>query len=472
MLIPLILSGGSGTRLWPVSREAHPKPFIKLADGRSLLQRTVDRLALLEGVEEVITVTNREHFFVTRDEYASGATSYRHFFVLEPCARNTAPAVAVGALAALSRHGPEAMVLVLPADHLVEDEPAFAAAVRAAVPLAAQGALVTFGLRPAYPETGFGYIERGEPIPGTTAFVVARFTEKPSAQVATSMVESGRYYWNAGMFCFRAAGFLEELAQHAPQVLEGASRCWEAAQIKENRAELPEDLFSLLPDISIDYAVMEKSARVAVLPAAFGWSDVGSWKAVSALVEADDSGNRAQGECLFVDSENCYVQSSGRMVAAVGVNGLVIVDTPDALLVADQEHLQDVKKVAQRLKLANHETYKLHKTVLRPWGSYTVLEEGPGFKIKRIVVKPGASLSLQMHYHRSEHWVVVSGTAKVVNGEQELLVRTNESTFIRAGHRHRLENPGRLDLVMIEVQSGSYLGEDDIVRFDDRYGRS
>ena len=472
MLIPLILSGGSGMRLWPVSREAHPKPFIKLTDGRSLLQKTLDRLALLDGIGEVITVTNREHFFVTRDEYAAGGAAYRHFFVLEPCARNTAPAVAVGALAAVSRHGPEAMLLVLPADHLVEDEPAFAAAVRAALPLAAQGALVTFGLRPDYPETGFGYIERGQPIPGTAGFAVARFTEKPSAEVAASMVESGRYYWNAGMFCFQAAGFLEEMAQHAPEVLAGASECWQAAQVKDDRAELPADLFAALPDISIDYAIMEKSARVAVLPAAFGWSDVGSWKAVSALVKADAAGNRAQGECLFVDSENCYVQSSGRIVAAVGVNGLVIVDTPDALLVADQGHLQDVKKVAQRLKLANHETYKLHKTVLRPWGTYTVLEEGPGFKIKRIVVKPGASLSLQMHYHRSEHWVVVSGTAKVVNGEQELLVRTNESTFIRAGHRHRLENPGRLDLVMIEVQSGNYLGEDDIVRFDDRYGRT
>ena len=472
MLIPLILSGGSGMRLWPVSREAHPKPFIKLADGRSLLQKTLDRLALLEDTGEVITVTNREYFFVTRDEYAAGGGPYRHFFVLEPCARNTAPAVAVGALAAVSRHGPEAMLLVLPADHLVEDEPAFAAAVRAALPLAAQGALVTFGLRPEYPETGFGYIERGQPIGGTSGFTVARFTEKPSAEAASSMVESGRYYWNAGIFCFQASTFLEEMAQHAPEVLAGASECWQAAQIKDNRAELPADRFATLPDISIDYALMEKSAHVAVLPAAFGWSDVGSWKAVSDLVKADESGNRVQGECLFVDSEECYVQSSGRMVAVVGVKGVVIVDTPDALLVADQAHLQDVKKVAQRLKLANHETYKLHKTVMRPWGTYTVLEEGPGFKIKRIVVKPGASLSLQMHYHRSEHWVVVSGTAKVVNGEQEMLVRTNESTFIRAGHRHRLENPGRLDLVMIEVQSGSYLGEDDIVRFDDRYGRT
>jgi len=471
MLIPLILSGGSGTRLWPVSREAHPKPFIRLADGRSLLQKTIDRLGVLNGIAEVITVTNREHFFATRDEYASGGTSHRHFFVLEPCARNTAPAIAAGALAAIARHGPEAMLLVLPADHLVLDELAFAAAVADALPLAERDALVTFGIHPDYPETGFGYIERGEAIPGTSGFAVARFTEKPSAELAADMVRSGRYFWNAGMFCFRAAAFLAELAQHAPEVMEGATQCWDAAEAKEGRAELPGEAFASLPDISVDYAVMEKSARVAVLPAAFGWSDVGSWKAVSALLNPDDAGNRAQGECMFVDSENCYVQSSGRMVAAVGVDNLVIVDTPDALLVADQEHLQDVKKVAQRLKLANHETYKLHKTVLRPWGSYTVLEEGPGFKIKRIVVKPGGSLSLQMHYHRSEHWVVVSGTAKVVNGEQELLVRTNESTFISSGHKHRLENPGKVDLVLIEVQSGSYLGEDDIVRFEDRYGR-
>ena len=471
MLIPLILSGGSGTRLWPVSREAHPKPFIQLADGRSLLQKTVDRLAPLDGIAEVITVTNRDHYFVTRDEYVAGGAPYRHFFVLEPSARNTAPALAAGALAAADRHGPEALLLVLPADHLVDDANAFAATVSAALPLAEAGALVTFGIQPTYPETGFGYIERGAPIAGSKGFQVARFTEKPSADAAAAMVDSGRFYWNAGMFCFRVATLLEELALHAPEVLERAKRCWQAAEIKDNRADLPQDLFAELPDISIDYAVMEKSTRVAVVPADFGWSDIGSWKAVSDLVAPDASGNRTQGESLFVDSENCYVQSSGRMVAAVGVNDLVIVDTPDALLVAHRNSVQDVKKVAQRLKLANHETYKLHRTVLRPWGSYTVLEEGPGFKIKRIVVKPGASLSLQMHYHRSEHWVVVSGTAKVVNGEKELLVRTNESTFIPAGHRHRLENPGKLDLVMIEVQSGGYLGEDDIVRFEDQYGR-
>jgi mannose-1-phosphate guanylyltransferase / mannose-6-phosphate isomerase len=471
MLIPLILSGGSGTRLWPVSREAHPKPFIKLADGRSLLQKTLDRLIPLEGISEVITVTNRDHFFVTRDEYAAGGTPHKHFFVLEPNARNTAPAVACGALAAIARHGPEVTLLVLPADHLVDDVQSFATTVREAEQLAGAGLLVTYGIRPTYPETGFGYIERGEPIAGTAGYRVARFTEKPSTEVAVAMLESGHYYWNSGMFCFRAATLLEEMGAHAPQVLDGAKACWEAAQIKDDRGNLPQEQFAVIPDISIDYAVMEKSTRVAVVPARFGWSDVGSWKAVSDLVAADDAGNRAQGESLFVDSRNCYVQSSGRMVAAVGVDNLMIVDTPDALLVAHSDHLQDVKKVAQRLKLANHETHKLHRTVLRPWGTYTVLEEGPGFKIKRIVVKSGASLSLQMHYHRSEHWVVVSGTAMVVNGDQELMVRTNESTFIRAGHRHRLANPGKVDLVMIEVQSGSYLGEDDIVRFEDKYGR-
>jgi len=471
MLIPLILSGGSGTRLWPVSRQAHPKPFIKLADGRSLLQKTVDRLADVEDIPEIITVTNREHFFVTRDEYATVGAAYRHLLVLEPSARNTAPAVAIGTLAALARHGNDATVLVLPADHLVEDHAAFAATVADACILAEEDLLVTFGIKPTYPETGFGYIERGEPVPGTAGFRVARFTEKPEAEVAAQMLASGRFYWNSGMFCFRASAFLEELAQHVPEIAEQARRCWDAARVEGERVDLSPDLFDALPDISIDYAVMEKSDRVAMVPAAFGWSDIGSWTAVSALVEADASGNRAQGECMFVDSANCYVQSSGRIVAAVGLDGVMIVDTPDALLVAHHDHVQDVKKVAQQLRLANHETYKLHRTVLRPWGSYTVLEEGPGFKIKRIVVKPGSALSLQMHYHRSEHWVVVSGTAMVTNGEEQMLVRTNESTFIPAGHKHRLENPGKLDLVMIEVQSGGYLGEDDIVRFEDKYGR-
>jgi len=471
MLIPLILSGGSGTRLWPVSREAYPKPFIKMPDGRSLLQKTLDRLQALGDLTEVVTVTNREHFFATRDEYNGAGHDFRHFFVLEPCARNTAPAVAVGVLAIAARHGAEAVVLVLPADHLVPDAEAFAKSEGKAEALAEDGNLVTFGIAPAYPETGFGYIERGAAIEGSDGYRVARFTEKPSLEAAQQMIASGRYYWNSGMFCFRAGTFLQELARLAPEIYTGAAQCWDAIAPKEDHVHLSQEIFSKIPDISIDYAVMEKSDRVAVVPASFGWSDVGSWKAVSELTAADKSGNRALGEALFVDSSNCYVQSDSRLVAAVGVDRLMIVDTPDALLVAHQDHVQDVKRVAQRLKLTQHPTHLLHRTVVRPWGTYTVLEEGKGFKIKRIVVKPGGTLSLQMHYHRSEHWIVVSGTAKVVNGEQEILVRTNESTFIPAGHKHRLENPGRVDLVMIEVQSGSYLEEDDIVRFEDRYGR-
>jgi mannose-1-phosphate guanylyltransferase/mannose-6-phosphate isomerase len=472
MLIPLILSGGSGTRLWPVSREAYPKPFIKLPDGQSLLQKTLSRLQPLGPLPEVITVTNREHFFATRDEYRRSGLEVPHFFVLEPCARNTAPAVAIGAMAAIARHGADAMLLVLPADHLVPDADAFARSVQAARTLAEEGALATFGIPPAYPETGFGYIERGEPIAGTEGYRVARFTEKPSLETARSMLESGRFYWNSGMFCFNAQVLLDELAELAPDIHAGARQCGEMLAPKDDHAHLSQEIFSRIPDISIDYAVMEKSRRVAVVPASFQWSDVGSWKAVSDLVAPDKDGNRVQGQAMFVGSRNCYVQSDSRMVAAVGLEDAVIVDTPDALLVAHRDHVQDVKKVAQQLKLARHETYLLHKTVVRPWGTYTVLEEGAGFKIKRIVVKPGASLSLQMHYHRSEHWVVVSGTAKVVNGERELFVRTNESTYIPAGHRHRLENPGKIDLVMIEVQSGNYLGEDDIVRFEDTYGRT
>jgi mannose-1-phosphate guanylyltransferase/mannose-6-phosphate isomerase len=332
--------------------------------------------------------------------------------------------------------------------------------------------VVTFGIQPAYPETGFGYIECGEALDGTTAYRVARFTEKPSPELAQDLIATGRYLWNSGMFCFRIETMLAELEAASPEVLAGAQAAWDAAIVEGDHVKLDRDAFAATPDISIDYGVMEKSARVAVVPASIGWSDVGSWKAVRDLTPADPHGNRAQGDCVFLDSSNCYVQSGSRIVAAVGVDDLVIVDTPDALLVVHEDHVQDVRKVAQQLKVADHDTYKIHRTVIRPWGSYTVLEEGPAFKIKRIVVKPGASLSLQLHYHRSEHWVVVSGTAKAVNGQQEMLVRTNESTFIPAGHRHRLENPGKVDLVMIEVQSGSYLGEDDIVRFDDAYGRA
>jgi mannose-1-phosphate guanylyltransferase len=473
MLIPVILSGGSGTRLWPVSREASPKPFMKVGAGDSLLRRTFDRASALPDVGEVVTVTNREYLFKTRDEY--GRARRTGTFILEPFGRNTAPALLMAALHVAARHGEDAVMAVLPADHLIEDQAAFAGDVAHAVQLAKEGRLVTFGIRPDRPETGFGYVELGAPIAGTGGREVARFVEKPYLELAQKYVESGNYLWNSGMFCFSAGTLLRAFQAHQPALHEAGRACWLAsnnrAEADSHIVEIESDSFAGLADISIDYAVMEKAANVAVVPASFDWSDIGSWSAIHEAVSSDAAGNSVIGEAILVDVKNTYIQCDGRLVAAVGVDNVVIVDTPDALLVADRSRSQDVKKVVEQLKLSRHDLVKVHRTVARPWGTYTVLEEGDGFKIKRIVVKPGQSLSLQMHHHRSEHWVVVSGTASVTNGESTFLVRKNESTYIPAGNRHRLENPGMLDLVMIEVQSGDYLGEDDIVRFQDNYGR-
>ncbi|MBZ0092636.1 MAG: mannose-1-phosphate guanylyltransferase/mannose-6-phosphate isomerase [Sulfuricellaceae bacterium] len=365
--------------------------------------------------------------------------------------------------------------MVLPADHLINDQTAFAGAVAKARILALQEKLVTFGIMPSVPETGFGYVECG-PACGAEAFQVASFVEKPAFEVAQQYVASSKYLWNSGMFCFKAGVFLRELETYAPVIYQGAMHCWQKTKAEIDPAarmiEFDQESFNQLPELSIDYAVMEKSKKVAVVAGRFDWSDIGSWDAVGDLIRPDEAGNSVIGEAVLVDVRNTLIHAGARMVAAVGVENLVIVDTPDALLVADRSRTQDVRKVVQQLKLLQHESYKTHRQVMRPWGSYTLLEEGSGFKIKRIEVKPGGALSLQMHCHRSEHWIVVSGTAKVTNGEKSYLVNTNESTFIPAGHRHRLENPGQLDLIMIEVQSGAYLGEDDIVRFEDNYGRS
>ena len=470
ILIPTILCGGAGSRLWPVSRELHPKPFIRLADGQSLLQKAFLRGAQLPGVTEVLTVTNRELFFKTEEEFrevnpAGVATP----FILEPFGRNTAAAIGAAALQVAKMHGKEVVMLVLAADHLIADQQAFQQAVAKAAELAATGKLVTFGIQPDSPETGYGYIEAD----GNT---VLRFVEKPSLAKAEEYLASGRFLWNSGMFCFSAGAMLQEMEQHCPQVLAATKACVEQSRSAEGKGfaqlELDPDTFGTVPDDSIDYAVMERSDRVAVVPCDIGWSDIGSWTALGDLVEPDANGNRIKGEALLHNSRNCTIQSNDRLVGTVGVEGLIIIDTPDAVLVADKSCAQDVKHIYTALKAKGHEAYKLHRTAHRPWGTYTVLEEGNGFKIKRIEVKPGASLSLQMHHHRSEHWIVVSGMAKVVNGERELFVNTNESTYIPAGHNHRLENPGLLNLVMIEVQSGGYLGEDDIVRFEDNYGRT
>jgi len=478
MIIPVILSGGAGTRLWPVSREGHPKPFIRLADGESLLQKTYRRAAAVASHGEIVTVTNRDYYFQSKDEFAAAKLGQQHaHYILEPFGRNTAPAIAAAALSLRQLHGDDAVMVVIAADHLIQDEAGFVQAASLAAELAQAGHIVTFGIPPSAPETGFGYIECGEHVAGSSAAArVLRFVEKPDAATAAQYLESGRYLWNSGMFCFTVGTILAELEKLAPDVFAPAKICIEASPAQETSSGLMQELeavsFANAPDISIDYAVMERSERVVVIPAAFDWSDIGSWGALQQLVKPDAQDNRALGDAIFVDCRNTFVQSEDRLIAAVGVSDLILIDTPDAVLVVHPDHVQDVKKVVQQLKSTGHDAYKLHRTVSRPWGTYTVLEEGKRFKIKRIVVKPGASLSLQLHHHRSEHWIVVQGMAKVVNGERELYVNTNESTYIPAGHKHRLENPGILDLVMIEVQSGEYLKEDDIVRFADQYGRT
>ncbi|KVR77788.1 MULTISPECIES: mannose-1-phosphate guanylyltransferase/mannose-6-phosphate isomerase [Burkholderia] len=469
-LIPIILCGGAGSRLWPVSREMHPKPFIRLSDGQSLLQKAFLRATGLPGVEQVLTVTNRDLFFKAEDEFREVNTgNVATSFICEPFGRNTAAAIAAAASHVAQVSGPETTMLVLAADHLISDQDAFAKAVDEAVKLAEQGKIVTFGIRPETPETGYGYIE-------ADGNKVLRFVEKPALAKAREYVESGRFLWNSGLFCFTAGAMLRELEAHCPDILRATQACMEASRISEGsgwtQVQLEPKRFGAVPDDSIDYAVMEKSTNVAVVPCTIGWSDIGSWAAISELCKPDGNGNRVEGEALLHDVGNCYLMSNDRIIGAVGVDNLIVIDTPDALLVVNRDRAQDVRHIYSELKARGHEAHKLHRTVHRPWGTYTVLEEGARFKIKRIEVKPGASLSLQMHHHRSEHWIVVSGMAKVVNGDRELFVSTNESTYIPAGHKHRLENPGVVDLVMIEVQSGEYLGEDDIVRFEDVYGRA
>ncbi|MBU9355008.1 mannose-1-phosphate guanylyltransferase/mannose-6-phosphate isomerase [Burkholderia multivorans] len=469
-LIPIILCGGAGSRLWPVSREMHPKPFIRLSDGQSLLQKAFIRATGLPGVEQILTVTNRDLFFKVEDEFREVNTgNVATSFICEPFGRNTAAAIAAAASHIAQVSGPDAMMLVLAADHLISDHDEFAKAVDEAVRLAEQGNIVTFGIRPETPETGYGYIE-------ADGNKVLRFVEKPALAKAREYVDSGRFLWNSGLFCFTAGAMLRELETHCPEILRATQACIAASRISEGRGwtqvQLEPKCFGAIPEDSIDYAVMEKSTNVAVVPCTIGWSDIGSWAAISELCKPDGNGNRVEGEALLHDVGNCYLVSNDRIIGAVGVDNLIVIDTPDALLVVNRDRAQDVRYIYSELKARGHEAHKLHRTVHRPWGTYTVLEEGTRFKIKRIEVKPGASLSLQMHHHRSEHWIVVSGMAKVVNGDRELFVSTNESTYIPAGYKHRLENPGVVDLVMIEVQSGEYLGEDDIVRFEDVYGRA
>jgi mannose-1-phosphate guanylyltransferase len=391
--------------------------------------------------------------------------------LLEPIGRNTAPAIAAAAAWARAQGGENEPLLVLPADHLIQDEARFATVAANADGLARQGGIVLFGICPTMPETGFGYIECEQPPQGDAAVPVKRFVEKPNATAAAEYLASGRFVWNSGMFCFTPATILAALQKHAPAVLAAAEAALPASDGKSARTQLERASFEKAPDISIDYAVMEKSSEVVVFAGDFGWSDIGSWKAVAEEFPRDQSGNTTSGEVVLADCRDTHVQSEDRLVAAVGLRDVVIVDTADALLVCDRNATQRVKDVVAELKRRGHDAHKLHRTVARPWGTYTTLQEGPRFKIKRIEVKPGAALSLQMHHHRSEHWVVVSGTGKVTVDGKEILLSPNESAYVPVGARHRLANPGKMPLTLIEVQCGDYVGEDDIVRFDDVYGR-
>jgi mannose-1-phosphate guanylyltransferase len=435
-----------------------------------MLQKTFLRGGGIPEIEEVLVVTNRNLHARTREEISEVNPGVRLSFLLEPVARNTAAAVAAAALHVGQALGEDALMLVLPADHLVQDTQAFAQAVEDARDLASHGKLVTFGIRPKTPETGYGYIEH-------QGNAVLQFVEKPSKDKAIEYVSSGRFLWNSGMFCFTVHAILNELREHCPQLLDAVqvamqtSKQW--VRDGESIRELPDEGFAKVPEESIDYAVMEKSSQVAVVPCDIGWSDIGSWESLGNLVEPDTNGNRTEGNAMLLDATDCYIRGDhdGRLVSVVGAENLIVVDTPDALLIADRGHAQSVKQIYNRLKNRNSNLIHNHRTIYRPWGAYTVLEDRSGFKIKRIEVKPGGRLSLQMHHHRSEHWIVVSGAARVVNGEEQSVLHSNESAYIPAGCRHRLENPGDMNLVMIEVQLGEYLEEDDIVRFEDAYGR-
>ncbi|WP_108470426.1 mannose-1-phosphate guanylyltransferase/mannose-6-phosphate isomerase [Rhodanobacter thiooxydans] len=470
MLIPLILSGGSGTRLWPVSRKNLPKQFLALAGKGTLFQQTIARTRQLPQVAAPIVVASEDHRFLAADQLLEAGIEDATI-VLEPLARNTAPAIALGALQALQRDA-DATLLVLPADHLIGDTAAFVEGVRQAMPLAAQGWLVTFGIRPDRPETGFGYIRRAEAIDGH-GFRVEQFVEKPDLTTAESYLTDGGYDWNSGMFLFKASRYLEELAAHAPAMLAAVREAHAKATADLDFVRIDRDAFALVPDKSIDYAVMEKTRRAAVIPVSCAWSDIGSWSALWLTGDKDADGNLREGDTMAVDTRNSLLRSHDRhLLATVGVDDLIVVTTPDATLVVHRDAAQDVKKIVEQLKAAGRSEHSLHRVVYRPWGSYDSLEEGQRFQVKRIVVKPGASLSLQKHHHRAEHWIVVSGTAEVTCDDKVFLLGENQSTYIPLGSKHRLRNPGKVALELIEVQSGSYLGEDDIVRYDDVYGRA
>jgi mannose-1-phosphate guanylyltransferase / mannose-6-phosphate isomerase len=466
-LIPVILSGGAGTRLWPLSRELYPKQLLALTGPQTMLQETAARLAGIEGARAPIVVCNEAHRFTVAEQLRTLGVQ-PGAILLEPVGRNTAPAVALAALQALTID-PDSILVVAPADHVVRDVHPFQQAAVTAAALAADGQLVTFGIVAHAPETGYGYIRRGEG--RGPAYPVAQFTEKPALDVARQFVASGDYYWNSGMFVFKARDYLDELRKFAPDILEASKNAFDAAKADLDFVRIDKTAFERCRSDSIDYAVMEKTRSAVVLPLEAGWSDVGSWASLFDALPADEDGNVLKGDVLVYDTHDCYVHSTSRLVAAVGMDDHVIVETKDAVLVAPKERVQDVKELVAKLKKSGRSESSLHREVFRPWGSYDSLDAGERFQVKRLSVKPGGQLSSQMHHHRAEHWIVVQGTARVTCGDKTFLLSENESTYIPIGATHRIENPGKVALHIVEVQSGSYLGEDDIVRFDDIYGR-
>ena len=467
MLTPVLLSGGVGSRLWPVSRETHPKQFLPLAGELSMLQETLQRTSGLEESPPLV-VCNEEHRFMVAEQLRQ-VDIKASALILEPQGRNTAPAVALAALQALTTD-PESLLLVLPADHLIQDVVAFSNAVSKAVPLAQQGRLVTFGVVPSSPETGYGYIKCGASI-APDLYDLERFVEKPDAATAQAYLDSGSYLWNSGMFLLRAATYLEQLGEFAPDILACSREAMAGASTDLDFVRPAADAFARSPSDSIDYAVMEKTTVGAVVSLDCGWSDVGAWSALWDVAERDAQGNVCKGDIILDDCSDSYFRSDSRLVAATGVANLVVVETADAILVADRNKVQDVKRIVNRLKAQDRPEASQHRRIYRPWGSYESLVMSERFQVKRIVVNPGQTLSLQMHHHRAEHWVVVHGTAEVTCEDKVFMLGEDESTYIPLGHKHRLANPGRIPLELIEVQSGAYLGEDDIVRYEDVYGR-
>ena len=467
LIQPVVLCGGSGSRLWPLSREQFPKQLLALTNQFSLLQNTVLRVSGLKTAEPIL-VSNENHRFVVAEQLR--AIDIKHDgIILEPVGRNTAPAIAVAAFHAV-RHGHDPILLVLPADHTIKNVPAFQLAVQKAASLANEGLLVTFGIVPAQAEIGYGYIRRGDAL--EQGYKVAAFVEKPVREIAEQYVASGEYYWNSGMFVFKASRFLEELALLEPAMFKACQESLAAASQDLDFIRLNKEFFAACPDNSVDYAVMEKTQHAAVVPLDAAWNDIGSFAALWEDAAHDQYGNALQGDVLVENSRNCYVNAQQRLVTVVGADDLVVVETADAVLVAPRHAVQDVKKIVNTLKQQKRSESNSHRRVYRPWGYYESIDNGQRYQVKRIGVNPAASLSLQMHYHRAEHWIVVNGTAEVTCDDKVYLVSENQSTYIPLGHKHRLRNVGKTMLEMIEVQSGSYLGEDDIVRFEDVYGRA